>query len=381
MSISTASSMTKLRTVGDVISANPPKFIPRLEAPRYSGHRSDETSRVGLAVESMKRHMSNEGYEIFQGLMSSGYVLCGRNLPVDETSVPMILKRMNPSIVVVQDEREWDVRHGDFRDASARFYGIEELAKQQDIFKLTILKDAHQRNAYHSDSAARMGCHSWIIYYHPRIVAHLAPFVRPEHIIRTWHSLDSNLVPEWGKVQRRDWTMLSGAVSSAYPLRRRLFQHARDLPSCSALRHPGYHMRGSNTPAFLGTLPAYKVSICTSSVYGYALRKIVESTACGCIVITDLPTDEVMPEIENWIDSELFKLPTGGRASKCGNIVRISPDISIPDLAQLIRELYANWNDEQQRHWAEKAKAFYDFRAVGKRLADDIEVMRRKFCA
>jgi hypothetical protein len=137
-------------------------------------------------------------------------------------------------------------------------------------------------------------------------------------------------------------------------------------------------MRGTHTPEFLGTLPAYKVSICTSSIYGYALRKIVESTACGCIVITDLPTDEVMPEIEEPLLEE-FALPAGGTAVRTGNIVRVAPTIPLTDFAELIKQLYRTWDDERQHHFAERAKKFYDYRAVGKRLADDIEKLRRNY--
>jgi hypothetical protein len=268
----------------------------------------------------------------------------------------------------MQDKREWDAPPRDFRDQTARFHGANELAGCSNIFKLTILKDAHQRPDYHRESAAEIGCHAWVIYYHPRIVCHLAPWLRPEHLIRTWHSLDSSLVPQWGSIKRLNRTLLSGAVSGAYPLRRRLFQHHRSLPGCQMLPHPGYHMRKSCTPAFLRSLPAYKVSICTSSVYGYALRKIVESTACGCVVITDLPTDEVM-------QADLA-VP---ESSIDGNLVRVSPDISITDMAEVVATCYRNWNEERQRHFADSAKRWHDYREVTRKLSDDIERMRRDY--
>jgi hypothetical protein len=123
------------------------------------------------------------------------------------------------------------------------------------------------------------------------------------------------------------------------------------------LRHPGYAMAGCATPAFLQILNRFKVAICTSSVYGYALRKIIEATACGCVVVTDFPADEILPEIDD-------------------NLVRIHPRIGLPRLAALIGRLTDSYEIDLQRHYAERARAFYDYRAIGCRLAADIEALR-----
>ena len=81
---------------------------------------------------------------------------------------------------------------------------------------------------------------------------------------------------------------------------------------CASCAHPGYHANGSFTPALHSrNSTKFKVAICTSSTMGFALRKIIEATACGCRVITDLPAGEVMPEID-------------------GNLTRVSSDISLP---------------------------------------------------
>ena len=42
------------------------------------------------------------------------------------------------------------------------------------------------------------------------------------------------------------------------------------------LSHPGYGRSKCFTPEFLKILSIYKVAICTVSIYGYAVRKIVE---------------------------------------------------------------------------------------------------------
>ncbi len=314
-------------------------------------------TKVALAVKSMEHHTTNEGWEVMRGLQSAGYTLCGFGIGDGLTDVEQILERYNPTTLLLQDKREWEGRTGgpgfDRREA---FSNVHLLKRRDDIFKLTVLKDAHSRPEYHRQSADEIGCHAWVVYYHPRIVYRLAPYVRPQHLIRTYHSVNPADVPEFTS-EGRQGCLLSGAVSGAYPLRTRLFRDHGQLPDVTALPHPGYHRRGSDTPGFLRQLSTHKVAICTSSVYGYALRKIVEATACGCKVVTDLPTDDVLPEID-------------------GNLVRIPSEATTPYVATLLQELYARYDPEEQRRYADAARAWYDYRAVGRRLADDIETMR-----
>jgi hypothetical protein len=302
--------------------------------------------------------MSDEGWQIFQGLEHNGYQLAGKRLPIDQTDVSETIKATEPTTVVMQDKREWDVAPTCFRDQEARFNFACALAERSDIFKLTILKDAHQRPVYHAESAREIGCHAWICYYHPRIVKHLAPYVREQHLIRTYHSLDPGIVPPVDKLLRLDRCLLSGATSSAYPLRQRLFREVHALPGCMPAAHPGYHRNGCATPQFLKRLVSYKVAICTSSIYGYALRKFCEATACGCRIVTDLPTDEVLPEIDE-------------------NLVRIHPSMPTTQIGDIIQGLYKSYDMERQKALSQKAIAFYDYRAVTKRLADDIERLRQ----
>jgi hypothetical protein len=309
----------------------------------------------------MKRHTTDEGWQVMAGLEHSGYRLCGRRLSVDEVDVLTILRQTEPGIVVVQDKREWDVARRCFRDRSARFNNVQALASRPDIFCLTILKDAHQNPAYHSHSSAEMGVHAWIIYYNPKIVCYLAPFIRPQHLIRTYHSIDAQVVPAFSVSERRG-CLLSGAVSGAYPLRAALIRQRQQLPEVTYLAHPRYHARGCMTPEYLKTLSRFKVAICTASRYGYALRKIIEATASGCAVVTDLPTDEVLPEID-------------------GNLVRIPPVPQATDLRRLLLQIYADYDAQKQRDFAERAKDFYDYRNVGSRLATDIDTMRQNYSA
>lgn len=384
-------------SIEEVLRRLPRQTIPPLSIPPYTPLSSeaneqqwDQGSKVALAVSSMRDHMTDEGWQIMEGLEHAGYHLAGHGLSTfgalnydlrrsDLTDVPEILRWTNPSVVVVQDKREWD-KSGDFRDQRAYFHRISALAERDDIFKLTILKDAHQRPHYHRHSAEEMGAHGWIIYYHPRIVERVAPYVRLPHCVRTYHSINPQHLPPVARaelyhcVNPNDFptnvptffsekiagTLLSGAVSGAYPLRKQLVKKAGQLPNVIVLPHPGYHRQGCATPRFLEILCRYKVAICTASLYGYALRKIIEATACGCVVLTDLPHEEVLPEID-------------------GNLIRISPEMGLKGVAATIKKCYDDYDPVKQWEYAIKAQRWYDYRAVGMRLAQDIDKLRESY--
>lgn len=350
-----------MRFVQDVTNAVPARSIPALPTPDYFGHPPGPSpnTRVGLAVESMKRHMTNEGWELFSGLGSAGYELHGYGIGLSLVDVRNILALDNPHTVLVQDKREWEGLTADrSRDPRMRFHNLEGLKNNPYVFKGTVLKDAQHNPEYHRSSAEEIGCHFWVVYYHKDIVYHLAPYVRREHLIRTYHTVNKDIVPPYGHFDRTSKALFSGAISNAYPMRQIIHQ---SLPSLQEevehLPHPGYHRSGCETPQYLAKLSQYKVAICTSSVYGYALRKIIEATACGCRVITDMPCDDVLPMIDN-------------------NLTRVSPTISMDDLARLIRHLCREYRPDQQKWYADCAKAYYDYRVSGNRLAQDIESLR-----
>ena len=338
-----------MRTVADVIAGlHPPWLLPLpTPAPPALG-----CGCVGLAVASMAHHMTDEGWQLFQGLEAAGYKLVGRGLPRDEVDVPRVLKHLDPAVIFIQDQREWDPTPRDFRDRSARFFGQAALRDCRRLV-VTVLKDAHQKPAYHRAAAAEMGVHVHAIYYDERIVRHLAPWLGP--VVRTWHSLDAALVPPFGAYRRP--CLLSGAVSPAYPLRKRLFQEPGR--GWDVLRHPGYHRDGCATPGYLRALAQHRVAVCTTSVYGYALRKLMEATACGCRVLTDLPVDAPVPGIDD-------------------NFTRVRSDAPPGVVHDVVRALVDTWDEERQRHFAAEAARCYDYRAVGARLAADVEAVWTK---
>ena len=356
-------------TISDVCSGLNSPEINRLPAPPYTPATTDEKRpSIFLGVESMRRHTTDEGNQIQLAFKSKGFRLYGHGFhPYSEVDVKEILSVEKPPFLILQDKREWDVpvQQNNFRDANAMFRNVTELKKHTEIFKATILKDAHHHPHYHSCSAEEVGCHSWIIYYHPRIVSTLAPYIRPEHCIRTYHSIRHSDVPEinWSTTKSlRKGCLLSGAISGAYPLRTRLMQELSQLPQTEYLQHPGYHANGCNTPEYLQTLVRYRVAICTASRFGYALRKLIEATACGCKVITDLPADEVLPYID-------------------GNLIRVHPMISTKDMAQVIASAIEQYDPVEQEKYALKTLLNYNYITLGSNLVNDLIDIRGKYDA
>lgn len=341
-------------TTEDVIARLNKPSVERLPKPFYEP--TNYVRRIALAVESMRRHMTDEGWQIMAGLEAAGYELCGHNINFSETDVRSIVSKYLPSTLVVQDKREWDGKTaGPGFDERERFTNIKHLRECRSLFKVTVIKDAQNNPAYHRESADEMECCAWIIYYHPKIVAHVAPFVRHEHLIRTYHSLDATSLPDWVPSRDRRNVVISGAVSGAYPLRKRL--HGIGFEQ---LAHPGYGRDGCHTPNYLKALGQYKVSVCTASRYGYALRKIIESTAVGCRVVTDLPADDVLPYIDN-------------------NLIRVHNDATPDEVAEVVKKAETDWSEERQRRYAALACENYDYVPIGRQLVNDIERMRRSY--
>lgn len=345
-----------MRTIDKVLSHLPKNRTPPAAAPTY--HYKPEGPRLGLAVQSMSEHMTDEGWQIFEGLSHNNYILCGHNLPEPSTVVPTLIQKYQPSVVFLQDKREWAPSHRDFRDRNARFTGVVALARRPDIFKLTILKDAQHRPHYHKQSANEIGCHAWVCYYHPRIVKHIANYVRSEHIIRTYHTINTAHLPPFNSTRKP--ALLSGAVSPAYPFRTAIVQRIRQFPDLAYLHHPGYHRRGCHTPAYLAEIAKYKVHVCTTSMYGYCLRKIIESVAVGTIPLTDLPTDDILPHIQ----------PA---------LVHFSADNSIAEINDIIANLVSNYNIEERYYYATLAQTYYSHIYQTALLAQNIETLRKNY--
>jgi hypothetical protein len=347
-------------TVSDVLPRLPAPPGDPLPPPLYFGLPADERPRVGLATEEGRRHMTDESWQLFAGLGHAGYVLAGHGLDYGETDVPSVLEDVRPGVVVVQDPREWEGRTAERKGIGpATFRRVESLRERADVFVATVVKDAHQQPDYHRRWCAAMGAHAFVCYYHPDIVCRLTGYVRRGHVVRTYHTVDATAVPVYSP-EGRAGCLLSGATGWAYPLRQRLLARRHLLPETDVLEHPGYRARGCATPEYLRTLSRYRVAICTASRFGYALRKLIEAVACGCVCVTDLPADDVLPEID-------------------GALVRVRHDATVPEVAEVIRRELAAYDADRAEHYARLALAYYDYRAAGLRLAADIEAMRRRY--
>lgn len=363
-----------MRTTANIARHIYHPFLREIPAPEFTGRNSRNIHQVGLAVKSMERHTTDEGWQLFQGLQSAGYALAGMGITMEldwqafgetwsyqnHTDVKEILDLALPTTVVLQDKREWIGKTaGKGFDPLETFTNVSSLREHPEVFKVGVLKDAHSDAHLHIDSANEAGLHAWVVYYHPTIVAAQAPYVRPKHLIRTYHSIDEDLVPPFSQRRSQSVGLLSGAVSGAYPLRSRLALACENqsMRHLTYRKHPGYRRDGCHTPEYLKLLSTYRVAVCTSSRWGYAVRKIIEATAAGCIVVTDLPKDEVLPCID-------------------GNLIRVETDINSRELDELVGDLCERYDAGMQQSWSTLAQTWYDFRAVGKRLADDIEKLR-----
>ena len=315
--------------------------------------------RLFFTSATFSRHTSDEAWQLQTGLEGAGYILYGKGFPGrEDRDVRDVCLRHNPLVAVIQDKREWD--HPQFRmETGAELSGIDAIRDRPDLFRVTIYKDLFTGTVYQRQGHFEINPHLYIVYYDPWLIRLLCPWIRPEQILRTWHTVDSNAVPPFS--EDRKGAILSGAVSGVYPLRARL----RDAIlagrfEADYLPHPGYHATGSCTPGFLQTLSRYKVAICTASRYGFALRKIVEATACGARVVTDLHTGDRLPRID-------------------GNLIRVPHTASVEEVRQVVREAIRTYDPAVQRRYAEIAKEHYDYRRMGKYVADWIERKRKNW--
>ena len=349
-------------TTKEVISNLPSRGLLPLTQSRYSPDDKYGTEGAMCAVCQMKDHTTDEGNQLQEGLSHAGYSLWGYGYPEPNNSPSVLspITKVNPRALVIQDKREWDYktqrRH--FGDPRSQFLAYEKLQELDCVFKVTILKDSHQRPEYHRESAKEMGVHAWIVYYHPDIVEHTAGFVRKEHLIRTYHTIDLKQVPTLN--HHRSGTVITGAISNAYPLRERLLEEQHKFPKMEIISHPGYDCKGTHSNLFLHVLNRYKVSICTCSRYGFALRKIIESLACGCQVVTDLPIDDVLPHVDQFL-------------------IRIHPDMSTQEVREVCEKAEKEWTYSKAVTASTITKIHYDYRKMGEELLYKINQLRENY--
>lgn len=294
-----------------------------------------------------RRHMTNEGDQFQEGLRAAGWTIAGPGFD-DMRDVPAILERYQPERVIVHDKRDWDPKSD---IAFRKDIGFERLGALQcwPAFKAVVVKDAASSLDYQWAFYREVGADAAICYYHEESVRKYASWLSGAPIVRTYHTLNPDDYAGIPLDRPRQNALVSGAVSKCYPLRQRAVQQARAL-GLDVLKHPGYGHAGARTPAYLQALARYKVHVATASAYGFALRKIIESVAMGCAVVTDLPAYDVLPEID-------------------GALVRVHPSITVNQLRDVVQKTAAAWTLESRIDWAERTRAFYDYQAMGRRLS------------
>jgi len=303
----------------------------------------------GPAGDGWGAHTSTEGMELQLGLAHAGWTLAGAGYGDACRDVPTLLDRHRPEIVMISDPRDWDpASHGAFRK-DIGFERVEALRNRPDIFRAVVVKDAGSVREYQREFFSRVGADAAVVYYHLAVVRELNPWLESAALVRTYHTVEPQHCVRVDPARPRKRAVVTGAVSKVYPLREAVVKAARRI-GVDVARHPGYQNRGAHTPAYLQLLAGYRVHVATASVYGFALRKIIESVAVGATPVTNLPASDVLPEID-------------------GALVRVSPAASVEDVAAAVAAADRAWDPEERAAWATKARARYDWRVEGRRLS------------
>lgn len=314
-------------------------------------------NNVFLGLRSFETHMTDESWQLQLGMEAAGWSLCGKGLKHHTSDVPIIIDEEKPQSVIISDQREWDPDNPCCLDKGEAFQRLEALSTVPNRY--TVLKDCqHHVTPFYEYMESVNAPLDFITYYSDDIVRALCPYASTRRLYRTYHSIASDAIPpfEWMRASPA-WpkkVLLSGAVVPYYyPLRWRLSTERHKVRDMDVLDHPGYGMAGSHTNRYLSILSGYKVAIATASIYQYALRKIIEASACGCVVITNLAASQRLPAIDD-------------------NLVRVSDDISFKDLNDVLADAVSQWDADRQFAIAEDAKSYYDYKATTKRLSDDL---------
>lgn len=329
-----------------------------------------------FVLESFRRHMDN-GRWLFQlGMEAAGYVSAGGGLPapgIDSVDVEAVVRQRNPPITIFWPRYEWSPQEwgGPEVRPEHEFRNWQYLLSRPDILRVCVLHDAASAREKQRRWHAEFQAHVYLTWYHERSVLPWNPHIRPEQLLRTYHVIDPAAAPP---VRPRDGVcLISGARNpEVYPLRTLAIDAARrgELgPGVDVLDHPGYPQTGTRSTDYLAVLARYRVAVCTASVYGFALRKIVEATAVGCRVIANLPSCDGLPGIDE-------------------NLCRIRRDTSIAELRAGIYREASRWQRRRQLLFAEIARRLYDYRAecarvageLDQRRADKAHDMRTYFC-
>ena len=299
-----------------------------------------------------RQHVTDEGEQMQAGFVAAGWEIAGHGYGDGCKHVGRLLDRHRPDIVFVQDKRDWSPDSPGCYDPAVEFEGIEELAKHKNLFVITMVKDAGSATEYQREFCESIEADAILHHYHEKAILPLSPWLDQFKLVRTYHTLDADLctrIPLEGRHRR---CIVTGAVSTVYPLRRIAFRSA-EAWGIDTMQHPGYNNRGCHVADYLATLSCYRVHIATASKFGFALRKIIESVAMGATALTNLPRFDVLPEIDE-------------------ALVRLDPEATVNEIASTITLTNVQWDFERAKKFAVLAREWYDYRAVYKRVSDQL---------
>ncbi len=308
-------------------------------------------TKLCLANIDYRLHTSDEGWQLQDGLRVAGW-----DCRYGPANVSELLDAHRPDVVFVQDVRDW-LSESDISFRKDIDFAHLEAIGEAGLPAFTVLKDAWGWHDIQAACARHIGASyrgGILTYYRHDMIHDVAPWTRDYPLHRVHHTVDGDLIMnavangEWQFSTHRGRGLVTGNVSPVYPLRSKAVRHADQL-GLHVRTHPGYTNLRCDTPAYLLELMKYKVHVATASQWGCAFRKIIESVACGCTPVTNLPAEDVLPEID-------------------GALVRIPTDIDVASLKQTIDEAEASWDFEQRLAWAQIALRYYDWREAGKRL-------------
>lgn len=300
-----------------------------------------------------RTHMTNEGNQLQEGLRSAGWILTGPGYDGIRDAREAV-ERYQPHLILVHDPRDWDPASSICFLKEPAFTGMEYLRSLRSIPKAVVVKDAATLVDYQDHWARKIGADIAVIYYHPQSVQRFAPWLERMHLVRTFHTLDPDDAPKGVRWENRAGVLISGAVGRAsYPLRARLVGRAKEF-GWDRHTHPGYSNKGSRVAEYLQVLSMYKVHVTTASRYGFLLRKIIESLACGCVPVTDLPDYD--PPL-------LFD----------HGIVRIDPNAASESIAEVCQNEAERWDPQLRETLAARAWAIFDYRVETSRLSHRLE--------
>ena len=308
--------------------------------------------RLMLSVRSYSKFMSSEDWQFAEGLRLAGWFTAY----ADEGSVPELLDHYQPDTVLLADPRDFRLDSAGCFDRSAEFRDYDAL-RDCGATVLTVLKDAGSVPRLQLEVIERVQPHAFVTWYHEQSIRPLCKWLAPDfQLIRTYHTVDADDVrairPEVGERQRG---CVTGARRALYPVRELAYENAAAL-GLNVMRHPGYRATGSHTSAYLRYLAGFKVSVATASVFGFALRKIIESVAVGCAVVSTLPVHDMpLPAID---DTPWMRLPN---------------DCGVDTLRSAVDMAECGWTPQEAAVNSSRVIACYDYRYMGQKLTHDID--------